>query len=164
VVIATVWSAPLGEIVAGMLRASDNYVAEMLVKELDRHYGGPGLTAGGTARVVEELGSLGVPVDGVHLNDGSGLDVGNRATCRALLGALNLSRTARFSMLDSGLAIAGRTGTLAKWINGAAAMVGRIVLSPTRRFALIFNGQFGWPHAQAVEDHVVAALTGNLPL
>jgi D-alanyl-D-alanine carboxypeptidase/D-alanyl-D-alanine-endopeptidase (penicillin-binding protein 4) len=180
VVIATVRSAPLGQIVAGMLRASDNYVAEMLVKELDRHFGGPGLTAGGTARVVEELGSLGVPVDGVHLNDGSGLDVGNRATCRALLGALNLSRTARFSMLDSGLAIAGRTGTLAKrfigspaeirlaaktgWINGAAAMVGRIALSPTRRFALIFNGQFGWPHAQAVQDRVVAALTGNLPL
>jgi D-alanyl-D-alanine carboxypeptidase/D-alanyl-D-alanine-endopeptidase (penicillin-binding protein 4) len=180
VVIATVRSAPLGQIVAGMLRASDNYVAEMLVKELDRHFGGPGLTAGGTARVVEELGRLGVPVDGVHLNDGSGLDVGNRATCRALLGALDLSRQATFSMLDSGLAIAGRTGTLAKrfigspaefrlaaktgWINGAAAMVGRIALSPTRRFALIFNGQFGWPHAQAVQDRVVAALTGNLPL
>jgi len=129
---------------------------------------------------VEELGSLGVSVDGVHLNDGSGLDTGNRATCRALLGALNLSRQPRFSTLDSGLAIAGRTGTLAKrfigspaefllaaktgWINGCAAMVGRIALSPTRRFALIFNGQFGWPHAQAVEDRVVAALTANLPL
>ena len=179
-VIATVRSAPLGQIVSGMLRASDNYVAEMLVKELDRQSGGPGLTAGGTARVVEELGSLGVPVDGVHLNDGSGLDTGNRATCRALLGALNLSRQPRFSTLDSGLAIAGRTGTLAKryigspaefllaaktgWINGCAAMVGRIAISPTRRFALIFNGQFGWPHAQAVEDRVVGALTANLPL
>src|SRR5207237_7432230 len=108
-----------------------------------------------------------------NMNGGSGLDVGNRAPCRALLGALDLSRKARFSMLDSGLAIAGRTGTLARrfigspaeirlaaktgWINGAAAMVGRIALSPTRRFALIFNGQFGWPHAQAVEDRVVAA-------
>ena len=180
VVIATVRSAPLGQIVAGMLRASDNYVAEMLVKELDRNFGGPGLTAGGTARVVEELGRLGVAVDGVHLNDGSGLDRGNRATCRALLGALNLSRKPKLAVLDSGLAIAGATGTLAKryrgspaeirlaaktgWINGAAAMVGRIALSPTRRFALVFNGQFGWPHAQAVQDRVVAALTSNLPL
>ncbi|MEW6474244.1 MAG: D-alanyl-D-alanine carboxypeptidase [Actinomycetota bacterium] len=179
VVIASVRSAPLGEIVAAMLRSSDNYVAEMLVKELDRHFGGPGLTAGGTARVVQELGRLGVPVDGVHLNDGSGLDTGNRATCRALLGALDLSRKPRFSVLDSGLAIAGRTGTLAKryvgspaeirlaaktgWINGCAAMVGRIARDPTRRFALIFNGQFGWPHAQAVQDRVVAALTSNLP-
>jgi len=180
VVIATVRSAPLGQIVAAMLRASDNYAAEMLVKELDRHFDGPGLTAGGTTRVVEELGRLGVPVDGVHLNDGSGLDVGNRATCRALIGALDLSRKPRFSVLDSGLAIAGATGTLAKrykgspaeirlaaktgWINGAAAMVGRIALEPTRRFALVFNGQFGWPHARAVQDRVVAALTSNLPL
>jgi D-alanyl-D-alanine carboxypeptidase/D-alanyl-D-alanine-endopeptidase (penicillin-binding protein 4) len=180
VVIATVRSAPLGQIVAAMLRASDNYAAEMLVKELDRHFDGPGLTAGGTARVVEELGRLGVPVNGVHLNDGSGLDTGNRATCPALLGALNLSRKPQFSVLDSGLAIAGRTGTLAKryvgspaefvlaaktgWINGCAAMVGRIARTPTRRFALIFNGQFGWPHAKAVQDRVVAAVTSTLPV
>ena len=180
VVIATVRSAPLGQIVAAMLRASDNYVAEMLVKELDRNFGGPGLTAGGTARVVEELARLGVQVEGTRLNDGSGLDVGNRATCRALLGALNLSRKPQFSVLDSGLAIAGATGTLAKrykgspaeirlaaktgWINGAAAMVGRIAGSPMRRFALVFNGQFGWPHAQALQDRVIAALTSGLPI
>jgi D-alanyl-D-alanine carboxypeptidase/D-alanyl-D-alanine-endopeptidase (penicillin-binding protein 4) len=183
VVVATVRSAPLGQIVAGMLRASDNYVAEMLVKELDHQYGGPGLTAGGTAHVVEEDGRLGVPVDGVHLADGSGLDVGNRATCRALLGALTLSRLEPFSVLDSGLAIAGHTGTLAKrfvgspadtrlaaktgWINGAAAMVGRIAATssqPTRRFALLVNGRFGWPAAQAIEDRIVALLTGALVL
>jgi D-alanyl-D-alanine carboxypeptidase/D-alanyl-D-alanine-endopeptidase (penicillin-binding protein 4) len=178
VVIATVRSASLAQIVAGMLRASDNYVAEMLVKELDHQYGGPGLTAGGTARVVEEDGRLGVPVDGVHLADGSGLDVGNRATCRALLGALTLSRLEPFRVLDSGLAIAGRTGTLARryigspaevrlaaktgWINGAAAMVGRIAVQPTRRFALMVNGQFGWPAAQAMEDRIVALLTSAL--
>jgi D-alanyl-D-alanine carboxypeptidase/D-alanyl-D-alanine-endopeptidase (penicillin-binding protein 4) len=173
----------LSQIVSGMLRASDNYVAEMLVKELDHQYGGPGLTIGGTARVVEELGRLGVPVEGVHLNDGSGLDTGNRATCRALLGTLNLSRLTPFRMLDSGLAIAGHTGTLARrfigspaetrlaaktgWINGCAAMVGRFAPlpgQPVRRFALIFNGPFGWPTAQSVEDRVVAALAGNLPL
>jgi D-alanyl-D-alanine carboxypeptidase/D-alanyl-D-alanine-endopeptidase (penicillin-binding protein 4) len=178
VVIAVVRSAPLAEIVAGMLRASDNYVAEMLVKELDRQYGGPGLTAGGTARVVEEIGRLGVPVDGVHLADGSGLDTGNRASCRALVGALGLSRLTPFSVLDSGLAIAGHTGTLARryvgsaadtrlaaktgWINGAAAMVGRIAGQPTRRFALVVNGRFGWPAAQAIEDRVVALLTSGL--
>jgi D-alanyl-D-alanine carboxypeptidase/D-alanyl-D-alanine-endopeptidase (penicillin-binding protein 4) len=180
VVIATVRSAPLGQVVAAMLRASDNYVAEMLVKELDRNFGGPGLTAGGTVRVVEELARLGVPVEGTRLNDGSGLDTGNRATCRTLLGALGLSRQPQFSILDSGLAIAGATGTLSKrykgspaevrlaaktgWINGCAAMVGRIAGAPLRRFALVFNGQFGWSHAAAVQDRVVAALTSGLPL
>ena len=180
VVIATIRSAPLGEIVAAMLRASDNFVAEMLVKELDRNFGGPGLTAGGTVRVVEELARLGVPVEGTRLADGSGLDRGNQATCQTLLGALSLSRKPQFSILDSGLAIAGATGTLSKryrgspaeirlaaktgWINGCAAMVGRIAGAPLRRFALVFNGQFGWPHAQAVQDRVVAALTSGLPL
>lgn len=180
VVIATVRSAPLGQVVAAMLRASDNYVAEMIVKELDRNFGGPGLTAGGTVRVVEELARLGVPTEGTRLNDGSGLDTGNRATCQTLLGALGLSRQANFSILDSGLAIAGATGTLAKrykgspaeirlaaktgWINGCAAMVGRIAGAPLRRFALVFNGQFGWSHAAAVQDRVVAALTSGLPL
>jgi D-alanyl-D-alanine carboxypeptidase len=114
----------------------------------------------------------------VHLNDGSGLDTGNRSTCRGLLGALNLSRQPRVSVLDSGLAIAGRTGTLSKryigspaevilaaktgWINGAAAMVGRIARQPTRRFALLVNGSFGWPTAEAVEDRVVALLASGL--
>jgi D-alanyl-D-alanine carboxypeptidase/D-alanyl-D-alanine-endopeptidase (penicillin-binding protein 4) len=178
VVVASVLSAPLSQIVAGMLRSSDNYVAEMLVKEIDHQYGGPGLTAGGTARVLEEDGRLGVPVDGVHLADGSGLDVGNRATCRALLGALSLSRLAPFSVLDSGLAIAGHTGTLVHrfigtpaqarlaaktgWINGAVAMVGRIAGQPVRRFALVVNGNFGWPTAQAIEDRIVALLTSAL--
>jgi len=179
VLIAAVQSAPLSQIVAGMLRSSDNYVAEMLVKELDHQYGGPGLTAGGTARVLEEDGRLGLPLDGVHLNDGSGLDTGNRATCRALLGAQMLSRLAPFSALDSGLAIAGHTGTLVHryvgtpadnrlaaktgWINGAAAMVGRIAGPPGRRFALVVNGNFGWLTAQAIEDRVVALLTSGLP-
>jgi D-alanyl-D-alanine carboxypeptidase/D-alanyl-D-alanine-endopeptidase (penicillin-binding protein 4) len=178
VVIATVRSAPVAQIVAAVLRASDNYAAEMLVKEIDRQAGGPGLTASGTARVLEENARLGVNVEGVHMNDGSGLDTGNRATCRALLGALNLSRQAKFSILDSGLAIAGHTGTLAKryigspaefrlaaktgWINGAAAMVGRFAVQPTRRFALLFNGPFGWPTAAATQDRIVALLTGNL--
>jgi serine-type D-Ala-D-Ala carboxypeptidase/endopeptidase (penicillin-binding protein 4) len=178
VVIATIRSATVSEIVAAMLRASDNYAAEMLVKEIDYRAGGPGLTAGGTARVLEENALLGVNIDGVRMNDGSGLDTGNRATCRALLGSLNLSRQPRFSILDSGLAIAGHTGTLSKryvgspaetrlaaktgWINGAAAMVGRIAGQPVRRFALLFNGSFGWPTAQATQDRVVSLLTSNL--
>jgi PBP4 family serine-type D-alanyl-D-alanine carboxypeptidase len=178
VVIATIRSAPVADIAAAVLRASDNYAAEMLVKEIDHQTGGRGLTAGGTARVLEEMARLGVDVEGVHMNDGSGLDTGNRATCRALLGTLKLSRQPKFSVLDSGLAIAGHTGTLSRryvgtaaqtrlaaktgWINGAAAMVGRIAGQPVRRFALLFNGSFGWPTAAATQDKVINALTSNL--
>jgi D-alanyl-D-alanine carboxypeptidase/D-alanyl-D-alanine-endopeptidase (penicillin-binding protein 4) len=174
VVVASVRSAPLAELVAYMLRASDNFAAEMLLREVDRQSGGTGSTAGGAARVVDEAVRLGVPAEGVHLVDGSGLDLGNRATCRALLGVLDLSSRPTFAALESGLAVAGRSGTLATrfvgspvegrlaaktgWISGVAAMVGRLQGQPTRRFALVVNGSFGWPAARALEDRVVEVL------
>lgn len=174
VVVASVRSAPLAAIVAATLRASDNYAAEMLLRELDRQTGGAGTTAGGAARVVDEMGRAGVGTEGVHLNDGSGLDLGNRSTCRALLGALTLSSRPDLSAVAEGLAVAGRTGTLATrflgtpvegrlaaktgWISGAAALVGRIDGAPARRFALIVNGNFNWATAKALQDQVVTVL------
>lgn len=174
VVVASVRSAPLAAIVGATLRASDNYAAEMLLRELDRQTGGAGTTAGGAARVVDEMGRAGVATEGVHLNDGSGLDLGNRTTCRALLGALTLSSRPELSAAAEGLAVAGRSGTLIKrflgtaaegrlaaktgWLNGAAGMVGRIDGSPTRRFALIVNGNFNWATAKVLEDRVVEVL------
>ncbi|MGH8994363.1 MAG: D-alanyl-D-alanine carboxypeptidase [Acidimicrobiia bacterium] len=171
VVVASVRSAPLGAIVSAMLRASDNYSAEMLLRELDRQTGGPGTTAGGAARVVEEMARAGVGTEGVHLNDGSGLDLGNRSTCRALLGALALSARPDFSAAGEGLAVAGRSGTLLKrflgtpvegrlaaktgWLSGAAALVGRI---DSLRFALVVNGNFNWATAAALQQRVVAVL------
>jgi D-alanyl-D-alanine carboxypeptidase/D-alanyl-D-alanine-endopeptidase (penicillin-binding protein 4) len=125
---------------------------------------------------VDEAARLGLPTEGVQLVDGSGLDLGNRATCRALLGALNLSRQPRFAVLDTGLAVAGRSGTLVNrfigspvegrlaaktgWVLGVAAMVGRLDGHPTRRFALVVNGSFNWPVARALEDRVVEVLAG----
>jgi D-alanyl-D-alanine carboxypeptidase/D-alanyl-D-alanine-endopeptidase (penicillin-binding protein 4) len=177
VVVASVRSAPLSSIVAAMLRTSDNYAAEMLLRELDRQTGGVGSTAGGAARVVEEMAGAGVAVEGVHLNDGSGLDLGNRSTCRALLGALTLTSRPELSAVAEGLAVAGRSGTLLKrflgtaaegrlaaktgWLSGAAALVGRLdgaPGAPARRFALVVNGNFNWPTASALEDRVVEVL------
>ncbi|MGH9041727.1 MAG: D-alanyl-D-alanine carboxypeptidase/D-alanyl-D-alanine-endopeptidase [Acidimicrobiia bacterium] len=174
VVVATVRSAPLAAIVAAMLRASDNYAAEMLLRELDRATGGAGTTAGGAARVVVEMGQAGVGTEGVHLNDGSGLDQGNRSTCTALLGALTLTARPELSPVAEGLAVAGRTGTLINrflgtaaegrlaaktgWINGAAALVGRLDGVATRRFALVMNGNFNWATAKTIQERVVEVL------
>jgi D-alanyl-D-alanine carboxypeptidase/D-alanyl-D-alanine-endopeptidase (penicillin-binding protein 4) len=174
VVVASVRSAPLAAIVGAMLRASDNYAAEMLLRELDRQTGGAGTTAGGAARVVDEMGRAGVSTEGVHLNDGSGLDTGNRSTCRGLLGALSLTSRPDLAVVAEGLAVAGRTGTLLKrflgtpaegrlaaktgWISGAAALVGRIDGEPSRRFALLVNGNFNWATASALQQRVVAVL------
>jgi D-alanyl-D-alanine carboxypeptidase/D-alanyl-D-alanine-endopeptidase (penicillin-binding protein 4) len=174
VVVASVRSAPLGALVAATLRISDNYAAEMFLRELDRQTGGAGTTAGGAARVVDEMARAGVGTEGVHLNDGSGLDVGNRSTCRALLGALTLSSRPELSAVAEGLAVAGRSGTLLKrflgtpvegrlaaktgWLSGAAALVGRIDGVPARRFALVVNGNFNWATARAIQDRVVTVL------
>jgi D-alanyl-D-alanine carboxypeptidase/D-alanyl-D-alanine-endopeptidase (penicillin-binding protein 4) len=174
VVVASVRSAPLAAIVGAMIRVSDNYAAEMLLRELDRQTGGAGTTAGGAARVVDEMGRAGVDTEGVHLNDGSGLDLGNRSTCKALLGALALTSRPDMSPVAEGLAVAGRTGTLLKrflgtpvegrlaaktgWLSGAAALVGRIDGAPMRRFALVVNGNFNWATAKALQDRVVAVL------
>ncbi|MGH8975633.1 MAG: D-alanyl-D-alanine carboxypeptidase, partial [Acidimicrobiia bacterium] len=172
--VASVRSAPLAEIVAAMVRTSDNYAAEMLLRELDRQTGGVGSTAGGAARVVAEMAGAGVDTEGVHLNDGSGLDLGNRSTCRALLGALTLTSRPELSAVAGGLAVAGRSGTLLKrflgtaaegrlaaktgWLSGAAALVGRLDGAPVRRFALVVNGNFNWATASALQDRVVEVL------
>src|SRR5207245_1091472 len=64
VVVATLHSAPLADVVAAMLRASDNFVAEVLLRELDRQAGGTGTTAGGAELVGEEAARLGLRTGG----------------------------------------------------------------------------------------------------
>ena len=173
VVLARVTSAPLSDIVASMLRSSDNLDAEMLVKELDKQAGGAGTTDGGLAIVASTVSSLGIPVAGVHMGDGSGLDPGDRATCPALLAALDMGDHPGFTALSSGLAVAGRTGTLVNRFRGtplaghlaaktgsidcAVSMVGRLDLNDLR-FALIVNGPCDYNTAIAYEDRVANAV------
>src|SRR3954451_6647488 len=90
VVLARVTSAPLSDIVASMLRSSDNLAAELLVKELDKKTGGTGNTDGGLAVVASTVQRLGIPPAGLHMGDGSGLDPDDHTTCSSLLAALNM--------------------------------------------------------------------------
>ena len=171
IVLATVVSPPLGEIVTSMLRVSDNTAAELLVRELDRASGGAGTTAGGLAVVAREAAKLGVPVGGLHLDDGSGLAPSDRATCTTLLAALDLGLQPRFAPL-SALSVAGVDGTLIDRflgtpaqgqlagktgsIDGVAGLVGRW---GNVEFAFLLNGTFPYATGVAYEDRVVAALT-----
>ncbi len=119
--LAQISSPPLSEIVATMLRESDNAIAEMLVKELALTAGGPGTTAGGASAVASTLQTLGVPLGGVTIIDGSGLDRANQATCRALLSTLALvDDDPRYAVLYEGLAVAGVSGTLRERLTGTA--------------------------------------------
>jgi D-alanyl-D-alanine carboxypeptidase/D-alanyl-D-alanine-endopeptidase (penicillin-binding protein 4) len=154
-----VTSPPLADIVASMLTSSDNFTAELLLREL----GGDGTTGTGTQRVVATLTDLGVPTAGLDLRDGSGLHPENRVTCDAILGVLQLG----LEPIDRGLAVAGETGTLVNrlggdplqgslraktgQIAGVASFAGVVDDADALRFAYIVNGDFSTSGGQSLQ-------------
>jgi serine-type D-Ala-D-Ala carboxypeptidase/endopeptidase (penicillin-binding protein 4) len=112
--LASLLSPPLAQIVRFMDRDSDNFTAELLLKQLAADGGQPGTTAAGAAQVRGVLAAAGVPLEGVRLVDGSGLSPYDRLTARAIVAIL---RTAWEEpeikpAFVSALAVAGRNGTL----------------------------------------------------
>jgi D-alanyl-D-alanine carboxypeptidase/D-alanyl-D-alanine-endopeptidase (penicillin-binding protein 4) len=82
----------------------------MLLKELGFADVGEGTVAAGLNVVDRTLRSWGVPMEGVRLVDASGLSNDNRVTCPTLLAVL---QHVEGGPLETGLPVAGRTGTLA---------------------------------------------------
>ncbi|MDX6486164.1 MAG: hypothetical protein QOF43_1317 [Gaiellaceae bacterium] len=112
--LASVDSPTLAAIVHSMDRVSDNFVAEMLVKELGAVQSERGTTAAGIGVITGLLAAAGVPLDGVRLVDGSGLSLLDRLTPNALVTLLSVmyrDDEVRLELLAS-LPVAGRTGTL----------------------------------------------------
>jgi D-alanyl-D-alanine carboxypeptidase/D-alanyl-D-alanine-endopeptidase (penicillin-binding protein 4) len=107
---------PMQDEIAEMLSWSDNTTAESLTKELGLETARAGTTAAGLAAVRAALDADGLPTAGLVLNDGSGLDEGNRLTCD-LVTAL-LDRHGPTSPLAQALAVAGQRGTLRKRLRG----------------------------------------------
>jgi D-alanyl-D-alanine carboxypeptidase/D-alanyl-D-alanine-endopeptidase (penicillin-binding protein 4) len=121
-------SEPLAVIVRELGRDSDNFVAEMLLKQLGATLGRAGSTAAGAAVVAETLREARVPLDGVRLADGSGLSRLDRATARSLVGVL-LAGAADPSIRDAflgSLAVAGVDGTLEHRLESRPAR-GRVI-------------------------------------
>jgi D-alanyl-D-alanine carboxypeptidase/D-alanyl-D-alanine-endopeptidase (penicillin-binding protein 4) len=112
--VASVQSPTLAEIVAWMGRVSDNFTAELLLKQLGAVDSAVGTSAGGAALVRATLASAGVSVTGVRLVDGSGLSALDRLTARALAGVLRVSWADPDvrPYLFAALPVAGISGTL----------------------------------------------------
>ena len=177
VIVAAIPSPPLSQLVSEMLQASDNQIAELLVRELDRHAGGRGTTAGGVALVMREAARLGLPTAGLSLVDGSGLSPSDRATCVTLLGALSLGDAPPLAALETGLPVAGVSGTLATlfrgtslagrlaakggYITGVTGLVGRLDGAHPVRFAFLANGPFSYPAGLGLSERVVTALAAR---
>jgi len=176
--LVTTLSPPVSRIVRSMNRPSDNFYAEMLVKQLGRVRRGAGTTAAGTKVVRNVLRSRGVPMAGLRIADGSGLSELDRLTARAV-GRLLLSAwrdKAIASHLFLSLPVAGVNGTLEDRMRRAPAY-GRVraktgttnnasALSGFARTKWVFSIlQNGWPvpwlSARKSQDRFAQVLAGS---
>lgn len=175
--VALIQSPKLSLIVEQMLSRSDNQIAELLVKEIGKAKGDAGSTKAGLSVMRGAVRKLGLPISGLVMRDGSGLDRDGRVSC-AVIGAL-LEHTDSGAALVRGLAVGGRTGTLAKRFT-APNLKGRIraktgtlndvtALSgfadtesgDTLTFSYIANGQLVTPDLLSIQDDLANALVGS---
>ncbi len=167
-------SPRLATLLSRMDTWSDNFIAEMLLKELGARLGGRGSTGVGAGFVGSVLASDGVPMAGVRLVDGSGLSPLNRLTARSLAAILEtIWHEPRLRPLLSTFAVAGSTGTLRhrllavpghQLVRGktgttdhASALAGMV--GSRFAFAVLNNGSpVDWQAAHLVQDRVVESL------
>jgi D-alanyl-D-alanine carboxypeptidase/D-alanyl-D-alanine-endopeptidase (penicillin-binding protein 4) len=177
-VVASIDSPPLVAIVHHMDTVSDNFEAEMLVKELGAVQAGAGTTAAGVGVVTGLLAQAGVPLAGVRLVDGSGLSSFDRLTPAAVVGLLVAmwnDPELRLELLSS-LPLAARTGTLHdRMLHTAAAGLVRAKTGTTDDasalsgfvgdryvFAILQNGSpVSWTWARRAQDRFATVLAAS---
>jgi len=176
--LARITSAPLAKIVRFMDKDSDNFTAELLLKQLGALASDDGSTAAGAAEVTHVLGAAGVPLAGVRIVDGSGLSRLDRLTANALVGILRASWESQDvrPTLVAALPVAGKNGTLEDRLRrGPAYGVVRAKTGTTNQasalsgyvggryvFAVLQNGHplpYWW--ARVAQDRFVTALASR---
>ena len=131
---------------------SDNFTAEMLLKQLGASVSVPGTTAGGAAVVRQALDDAGVPLGGVVIADGSGLSLLDRTTPRALEGLLEAAWNdpALRGPFTQALAVAGVNGTLEDRMRRAPARGNVLAKTGTTNLASALSGFAGGRYAFSV--------------
>jgi serine-type D-Ala-D-Ala carboxypeptidase/endopeptidase (penicillin-binding protein 4) len=163
-ILATAESQPLATIVADMTKWSNNFVAEMLTKDLAAEAGDvPATMASGIAHVHKFLESLGFKKGEYEFSNVAGFTLKNRLSALQLGRVLEASRTDfamfpeyiaslpvggqdgtlrhRMKNQSSGASVRAKTGTL-NGVVGLAGYVGRPAGSVVS-FAFMFNGTAG---------------------
>jgi D-alanyl-D-alanine carboxypeptidase/D-alanyl-D-alanine-endopeptidase (penicillin-binding protein 4) len=153
---------------------SDNFIAEMLLKQLGARIDGHGTTAAGARVVTATLAENEIPLGGVRLAAGSGLSMLDRLTARTLAGTLEtIAHTPALRPLLATFAVAGATGTLRHRLLGvtghqlvrgktgttdhSSALAGFV--GSRFAFAILCNGApVNWPAAHLLQDRVAEAL------
>jgi D-alanyl-D-alanine carboxypeptidase/D-alanyl-D-alanine-endopeptidase (penicillin-binding protein 4) len=107
-------SPPLASIIRFMDKESDNFTAELLLKQLGAVVLDRGTSASGAAVVTQSLAAAAVPLTGVRIVDGSGLSRLDRLTANAVAGILRAAWNdpAVRPAFVAALPVAGVNGTL----------------------------------------------------
>ena len=176
--LADVLSPKIMALVRTMNRESDNFYAEMLLKELGARELGAGTTAAGARVVRRVLEERDVPLAGVRIADGSGLSLLDRLTARAVTSLLvSAASDPRIGNVFFGsLPVAGVSGTLEDRMEGAPAYGQVRAKTGTTRNASALSGfvgtryvfailQNGSPiphwHARRAQDRFAQVLAAN---
>ncbi|MDR2566330.1 MAG: D-alanyl-D-alanine carboxypeptidase/D-alanyl-D-alanine-endopeptidase [Bifidobacteriaceae bacterium] len=181
--LAQVDSAPVRDLVAHLLRQSDNNMADSLGRVTALALGQPGSFAGCAAAVTQTLDELGVVTAGLKMDDCSGLSHGSAVSAATVTSALALSAgpeagalgavardlpagalqgtlAGRFHETAAAGNVRAKTGTL----TGVTALAGTVQTAGGRElvFAIIANpGNAIWTDlARQSVDRFVAALAG----
>jgi len=168
-------SERLANVVHHMNADSDNFVAEMILKQLGSTVVEPASSAAGAGVVRETLARAAIPLGGVRVADGSGLSRYDRSTVTALAGILRAGATDPTigRVFVASLAVAGESGTLRNRLatrptrgrvhaktgttNRASALAG--LVGNRYVFAILHNGRpVPYWTARAAQDRFVTVL------
>jgi D-alanyl-D-alanine carboxypeptidase/D-alanyl-D-alanine-endopeptidase (penicillin-binding protein 4) len=175
--LAQVSSPTIAQLLALMLPPSDNFFAETLVKDLGAAAGGAGTTSAGAAVVAKTIAEL----LGIHprVVDGSGLSESDRTSVYEVTDMLaELQPTPVGAILRGSMAVAGRTGTLAKrmrstgaagrcqgktgTLTGYSNLVGYCQAANGHLLAFaFFNDGISTTLAHVIQDHMTISLANS---
>jgi D-alanyl-D-alanine carboxypeptidase/D-alanyl-D-alanine-endopeptidase (penicillin-binding protein 4) len=171
--LAAVDSPPVRDLIRLTNVPSDNFLAEMLVKDLGASFAESGTTATGVGVISSQLATM-----GLHpaIVDGSGLSRADRTSPRQVVRLLQLMHDQQVAgAFEGSLAVAGRTGTIRKRMRGTAAqdrchaktgtLIGVSSLAGvcqatgghTIAFAMLMT-RASVARAHRVQDHIAAAI------
>jgi D-alanyl-D-alanine carboxypeptidase/D-alanyl-D-alanine-endopeptidase (penicillin-binding protein 4) len=171
--VAAVQSPTIRDLIRLTNVPSDNFLAEMLVKDLGAQFANAGTTAAGVGIVRAQLASFGVHA---QIVDGSGLSRADRTTPREVVRLLQTMHHQELAgAFEGSLAVAGRSGTIRKRMRGTPAqdrckaktgtLIGVSSLAgvcqaaggDTIAFAMLMN-RAAVGRAHGVQDRIAAAI------
>jgi D-alanyl-D-alanine carboxypeptidase/D-alanyl-D-alanine-endopeptidase (penicillin-binding protein 4) len=177
--VASVRSAPVADLVRDMLTNSDNFYAEMLLKDVGQRMWGRGTFANGMGVIHQLAAEAGVKLSG-RAADGSGLSRDNTRRPQEWMDLLVAARAQPwFDQLLGGLPLAGRSGTLLNRFRGTPgeanvraktgsvqqtrALSGYLTTAGGRNvvFSLIVNGNPVPAAAIAAMDNLVSTMAAS---